>query len=225
MKIEVYEESKNFVFQLSNLSYEEKNVLEDDFMMKEGDVLYKTFSKETANIEIISKNFQSNFERVVLQRSGKEKANWQSSLKIVCEKLKNKDVNWYVSGSCALALRGIEVQPKDLNLIFDLKDLEVVKELFKTETVLPIIHCDDWVLEEIGALYIESSVDVAFGLKDILNEPEPLDSSPYSMNNLEDIEWNGYTIKIPPVHTSLNINKRRKRLERVKLIEEYMKNN
>ena len=40
--------------------------------------------------------------------------------------------------------------------------------------------------------------------------------------NLEELNWNGYVIKVPPLELQLNVTRRRERIDRVELIEEYM---
>jgi len=65
-------------------------------------------------------------------------------LRIIVNRLENKGINWVLGGSLNLALRGVEVTPRDIDLVTDkqgafkigelLKDYEIKKvELTKTE--------------------------------------------------------------------------------------------
>jgi hypothetical protein len=226
MKVIISKKNGEFFFGLTDLTAEEKNLLSEDFYSNENEVYFKKHSETIPEIELIAKNYKKNIEKIINQRLRKEKTDWKTALKFIAEELKKTDIKWYVSGSCALALRGIEVEPKDLNLIFENKeDKEKIKNILGKYAIEPIAECKDWILELYGAAYIENCfIDIASGLKDDLNHPDPIDSSPYAIENLEEINWEGYNLKIPPIQLSLNINKKRKRLETVKLIEEYMKN-
>jgi hypothetical protein len=57
-----------------------------------------------------------------------------------------------------------------------------------------------------------------------LDNPEPIDCGPYAKNNLETMNWEGYTIKVPPLELQLNVIKLRGRIDRVKKTEEYIQN-
>jgi hypothetical protein len=65
-------------------------------------------------------------------------------------------------------------------------------------------------------------IDIASDPQSSVDEPEPVDFGPYAKSKLETITWNGYKVRIPPIELQLNVNKRRHRIERVRLIEEYI---
>ncbi|WP_440947326.1 hypothetical protein ACSAZL_03360 [Methanosarcina sp. T3] len=49
-----------------------------------------------------------------------------------------------------------------------------------------------------------------------------MDCGPHARQNLETIKWNGYEIQVLPLELQLNVNKRRERMDRVKLIEDFL---
>ncbi len=51
-------------------------------------------------------------------------------LKIVADKLKETDIPWFVIGSSNMALQGMSVNPRDLDLICDEANLERIEKLF-----------------------------------------------------------------------------------------------
>lgn len=58
-----------------------------------------------------------------------------------------------------------------------------------------------------------------------MDDPTPVDCGIYARNNLEEVIWRGFNIKVPPVELQINANKIRGRDERVKQLEEYLNAN
>ena len=76
--------------------------------------------------------------------------------------------------------------------------------------------------KDFGVIFLYARIDIASDPQDSLDDPEPVDCGPYAKRNLEELVWNGYVIKVPPIELQLNVNRRRERLDRVELIEAYM---
>lgn len=87
----------------------------------------------------------------------------------------------------------------------------------------PVVDTNGWLTRDFGVIFLHARIDIASDPQDILDIPEPVDCGPYARQNLETIQWNEYEIKVPPLELQLNVNKRRERTDRVKLIEEFMK--
>ena len=61
------------------------------------------------------------------------------ALKVISERLKGKGINWVLIGSTNLALQGVDVQPKDIDILADKKGAYAIGEALK-EFVVEEVH-------------------------------------------------------------------------------------
>jgi len=98
---------------------------------------------------------------------------------------------------------------------------------FRTKSFIPFstqtVDTNGWVTRDFGVLFWHARIDLASDPVAELDNPEPIDCGPYAREHLETIRWRGLDIKVPPIELTLAANKRRKRFERVKLIEEFLR--
>jgi len=59
------------------------------------------------------------------------KQKFKKVIKLIYTKLRDKNIKWAIIGTTNLALQGIKVKPKDLDIITDVKSLRMIKNLFK----------------------------------------------------------------------------------------------
>jgi len=61
-----------------------------------------------------------------------------SALKIIYERLKKGKINWVLVGSVNLALQGIKIRTKDIDILTDTKGAFKINKLFKEYEVEPV---------------------------------------------------------------------------------------
>jgi hypothetical protein len=210
--------------QVSDVPEHSSSRLEEALFTKAGDGYVKEFSKDIAHIRAILDNYRRNADEILAQIYSQplKPAPWEQALLAFIDKAKSAGIDWFLAGSCALAIRGVDLKPRGVDIILHLEDMSKVQDVFLDDTIQPIMECSDWVAKAHGVLFMHATIGLAFDTQDCLDVPEPIDSGPYAMRHLEKIEWKGHTVKVPPVALLLNVNKRRGRQERVRLIEEYM---
>ncbi|NLM11917.1 MAG: hypothetical protein GX213_14335 [Clostridiaceae bacterium] len=150
---------------------------------------------------------------------------WEDALLDFINKVEGTDIDWWLTGSCATCLRGIDVQPHDIDIMLSSKDIDIINDIFGDYIVEPIRSSKGWVVNYFGVLFIGARIDLAFDPEDFVDNPEPVDFGPYAIKNLEEINWKGKIVKIPPLNLQLQVNKRRGRNDRVRAIEDYMNSN
>jgi hypothetical protein len=106
--------------------------------------------------------------------------------------------------------------------MIDSKNTEEITDVFSDYLIEPIVNTNGWLTKDFGVIFLHARIDIASDPQNILDIPEPVDCGPYAKQNLETINWNGYEIKIPPLELQINVNRRRGRMDRVKLIEEFI---
>jgi len=207
---------------VAGASDEVKRNLLADYYAEENGVCLRSYSANTPNIDKIAAAFERFGVDYVEQVYGKKPAQWQEALEAFIDKTKGEQVEWLLMGSCALAVRGIDLQPRGVDLMMPIDDLSNIRNLFEDCTIVPFAECPGWVCQGYGAAFLGAQISIGFGPQCEADEANPTDSGPFAMAHAEKMEWKGHRIYVPPIELSLNINKARGRLDRVALIKKYI---
>ncbi len=181
-------------------------------------------------MEIITGNFQKHGVESLEQLLKFRPAPWKQALSILIEKLAGTGIRWYIHGSAAMAIWGINVPPRDLNIIFpDLSDFDRVRQLFLGETIYPLERCEGWIMGGLGGLFVQANIGIAFmNATDIpsdISQLKEVDWKGRDMSQLMEVEWLGKKIVISPLAWLKHDNQNYGRTERVELIERFMNDN
>jgi hypothetical protein len=149
------------------------------------------------------------------------------ALKIINQKLKGKKIKWVLVGSTSLALQGVKIRPKDIDILIDKKDISKVGELFKRYEVKPIKFSRSEFFESyIGEFGIGGvKVEVMANLKEKIGERWASFSG--RLINPRIIEIGRMKIPVSPLKEQLKSYQklnRKKDLIRVQKIKEALKN-
>lgn len=207
---------------VTGASDEIKKRLLGDYYTEENGACVRAYPADTPNIDKIIAAFEKYGLDYVAQVYGDKPAPWQDALAAFLERVRDLDIGWLLMGSCALAVRGIELKPRGVDFVMRIADLDTVRGLFADTTIVPFSKCPGWVCLGYGAAFLGAQISIGFGPQSELDAATPADSGPYAMAHAETVEWRGYKVNVPPVELSLNINKARGRAERVALIEKFM---
>jgi hypothetical protein len=139
---------------------------------------------------------------------------WQNVLLFLVQKLAEKGIEWWIGGSCSEAVLDVKIKPHDIDIGVHTRDFYRVKDLFREYTIEPLgDNKGNWLVRYFGKLCVDgASVDIAADEK--LNE-EKL--------RLDKVAWNGYDVYITPLRERYETELQRKRKDRIKAIEAYMK--
>lgn len=164
--------------------------------------------------ETVANNFRRHGVESLEQLMKIRPAPWEMALAAFTERLDGTGIRWYVHGSAAMALWGIAVSPRNLDIIFPSPDdLDSIRELFLPETIYPLERCEGWILSALGGLFIHANISVAF-----LNAGD----EPFDMGQLGCIDWRGEMIAVSPLEWLRRDNENYGRPDRVELIECHM---
>lgn len=222
MKISFNEDAKNILFTISEYPEGYRNILESQYYSLESGNFVKRYPRGVRNIEKIKTNYRKYAEEMFLQMGYFEEVQWEKALQSFIDKIKDYDIDWWLTGSCALCVRGISVMPHDVDIMLNSKEIDKIEDIFSDYIVEPIISSKGWVTDYFGVLFLYARIDLAFDPQEFADKPYPCDFGVYAMNNLESIMWKGKNIKVPPLELQLQVNRRRKRYDRVKAIEDYL---
>ncbi|MDP5275478.1 nucleotidyltransferase domain-containing protein [Chengkuizengella axinellae] len=225
MKIYTKDCGEETLFIAENISDDYKQVMESQFYSLQNGSYIKKYPSHLIHLKQIRNNYEKYAEEMFKQMGYFKKVFWKEAISNFIHMVDGHDIDWWLTGSCALCLRGIEVMPHDVDIILHAKDIEKINSIFHDYIVEPIVSMDDWVVDYFGVMFLNARIDLAFDPKKFVDVPVPADFGPFAMEHLEEIDFNGHVIKIPPLHLQYEVNKRRGRHDRVKAIKAHMQNN
>ncbi|MDP2872018.1 MAG: hypothetical protein Q8P31_05700 [Bacillota bacterium] len=197
-------------------------VLRGLFYAKEGESYTKAFPTDVRNLERVKANYVARAEEMFAQVCGFKPTPWEDALLDIARRLDGAEVWWWLTGSCAACVRGALLSPHDVDVMLDAQDVDRVSDLLADVIIEPIIDTRGWVTSHFGVAFPGARVDLAFDPQDALDRPEPGDSGPYARAHLEEVDWRGHRIKVPPLELQIANNRRRGRMDRVAEMERVL---
>ncbi|MBN1641213.1 MAG: hypothetical protein JXA09_08255 [Anaerolineae bacterium] len=170
----------------------------------------KRFPADTPHLERIYQRFARYAEEMVLQTARVHPAPWDRALAAFVEMIEGEHIAWRLTGSVALALRGIDVRPRDVDLVVGNASAEKLGELLLDSLIEPVLPTPGWVGNWFGRAFLHTRVEW-LGVDD-----------PYAMAGLEVVHWRGRRITVPPLQMHLDEDRQRGLTERVEKIERYL---
>jgi AraC-like DNA-binding protein len=178
-----------------------------------GNSFIKQFDN-VADFEYCAKNFEKYGETAIKQALKMIPAPWERALDLFATEMQSLGVDWYVHGSTAMALWGIDVPPRDVNIIIaNYSDFDTVRERFYKLAIHPIERCDNWLMSGLGTIFMEANIGLAFHNKEL---------EPYDMSRLTKLTHNGHEVWVESLEALRRDNENYGRPERVALIEKRM---
>ena len=147
-------------------------------------------------------------------------------LKIVAQKLEQAKVAWVLIGSTSLALQGVAIEPKDIDILTDKRSALKINQLFKKYQVrLVVFSQTDLFQSFFGEFKIKGiKIEVMGELKEMIKN-DWQDQS-YRLKNPSLIELEGTKIPVSSLKDQLRAYQflgRPKDGERVRLIKQFLR--
>ena len=114
---------------------------------------------DAPHLDRIHGNLERYAEEMILQRAGLHHVPWERALSAFLDIIGGEDIHWFLVGSGALAVRGLDIAPQDLDLATDAAGARRLGELLADYLVEPVqFHtgriCDWW-----GRAFIHARFD------------------------------------------------------------------
>lgn len=160
----------------------------------------------STDVEAIFGRFSQHLEMMVRQSARLEPINWETGLCEFADRARGSGLEWWLYGSAALAVRGMAVEPGDLDLHVD--DAYLAGELMADLLVEPVTRMHGWVADAGGRAFAGAIVEWLAGAhpsgSDLPHEQEE-----DTRGHLELILWNGREIPVPSLDLQLAIAEQR----------------
>ena len=182
-----------------------------------GENLERTFP-DSARIPDIFARFSSRLDEMVRHQTGESAPQWEAALRVVCERLGGR-VDWWLSGSAALAVRGIDVVPRDLDLVVG--DAHLAGEAFADILVEPVREMPGWIARWFGRAFQGALIDWLADVDPQIDSSGPHEQGPLAEGALENVVWEGRSIRCTPLRLQLAVAERRGKLDDAQQIKTF----
>jgi hypothetical protein len=183
-----------------------------------GDAFVRTFPERARWFDEAWPNFERHVE-TMLSQTASGVAPWDDALIAFLERVDG--VDWWLAGSGALAVRGVDVSPRDLDVITDARGAQRLGELLVDALVEPVFATDGWVARWWGRAFLGARVEWVAEVAPSVDDPNPADFGPVAAANLERVRWRGHELLVPPLELQLAVCERRGLTERVEAIQRF----
>jgi hypothetical protein len=146
---------------------------------------------DSDDVLVIFDRFRSHIETVIRHEARVERCPWEEALSVVCRRL-DGNVGWWLTGSTALAVRGVDVQPRDIDLVVE--DASRAGECFGDVLIEPVTPMRGWVADWFGRAFERALIEWVAGVHDDVEATGRPEHSPEAARRLEVVEWRGNTI-------------------------------
>lgn len=152
------------------------------------------------DVDRVFANFQRHLEVMVLQNARLIEIPWEHALETFVTRVEGTELDWWLYGSGALAVRGLAVVPGDLD--FAVNDAQLVGRLFGDLLVEPVTYLADWVAPWIGRAFDRALFEWQ-ACAHPTGRYEPTEQEPAVRDRLEIVYWRGHEVLVPPLAIQL----------------------
>ncbi len=174
---------------------------------------HQTYPAGYTVIDRIFSNFERCVEPLVLQKAQLLPVPWERALHTFCATVAGHDLDWWLTSSAALAVRGTAVAPRDL-------DLNVGRESASEAERLMLNHLTEpprpgFISNTITRSFPGACVEWCAGIDERADAHMVGDVGLTAQQRLETVDWQGFTIRVPPLELQLAVNEARGLMDRV----------
>lgn len=165
-------------------------------------------------------NFARHLEEMLLQSARRRTVRWPVALEVFLNRVEGTGLRWFLYGSGALAVRGIDADPGDLDLCVD--DAGRTGELFADLLVEPVTTMTGWVADHGGRAFCGCLLEWMAGVHPDVDRPEPHEQGLVAATRLEHVRWRARDVPVAPLDLQLAVAERRGLTDRVRKIRRYL---
>lgn len=174
---------------------------------------------DSADVQRIFENFATHVDEMLRHKTGEARAPWEGALELVVDRLTG-EVDWWLSGSAALAVRDIAVEPRDVDLVVD--GAERVGELLREFAVEPVKPMAGWVADRHGRAFSGALIEWVSGVHPDVDRPGRSEQGPEAARRREEVVWRRRPILCSPLDLQLAVSAARGLDDRVAAIRNVL---
>jgi len=182
----------------------------------------RIFPATSPALDQIFRRFALHAEEMILHAASALIPKWEDALSNLLERIVGGDLDWWLTGSAALAIRHVDVTPRDIDLVTTGPGARRLAELLQDWLVEPLQQSEGWVAKWFGRAFNRSRIEWVGDVEPSVDSPEPSDFGPVAAGKLEVVDWHGFKIHVPPLDLQLRVSERRGLFERARNIREII---
>ena len=160
-------------------------------------------------------------DEMVRQRMTRTAPGWAAALGDLLDRAGQAQVPVAVIGGVALAVRGVDVRPGDIDVITTVEGADALADCYRDVLVVPVADQPGfgiWGRAFTGGIRVEWLGNPARAQEG----PWPLAAQQWTIASpYEEVRWQGRVLRVPPVELARRIEVHRQRLDRVAAIDDY----
>ena len=182
----------------------------------------RVFDANTQHLDQIFARFVSFAEEMILQAAGARPVPWDKALLSFLERISGENIDWWLAGSAALAIRGVDLVPRDLDIITDESGARQLGLVLSDWLVEPVQESHGWIARWFGRAFADARIEWVGDVEKWVDDRGPSDFGPMARSRLQTVRWSGYTIRVPPLEIQLAVCERRGLKDRAKRVQQAL---
>ena len=180
----------------------------------------RRYPADTPHLDRAWPIFAAHIGQVLRQAARLEPVPWREALRELCRRTCDQPVDWWLTGSAALAVRGAAIKPGDLDLVCGSADALRLGDLFADALMEPVMRAaENSISDWWGRAYCGARIEWIGGARPFVDVPDPSDSGPAAGRRLETVTFEDWHIRVPPLDLQRAVSARRGLADRVALID------
>jgi len=198
---------------LLGVDVEERAAARDLWFGEDGARFVKRFPIEAGTR--VYPRFAACARELLDQTAGRVRPRWEEALATLLDRA--GDVDWWLGGSAALAVRGIDVVPRDLDLVTSARGAEELARRLDDLLVEPLTVGEGWIATHFARAFAGARIEWVGGVS--ADAAGARDFGPAAEERLERVVWRGRELRVPPLDLQLASARARGLDERVAAIQ------
>jgi hypothetical protein len=190
-----------FIVNTDNQLYQER-LLHMGFQRADASCFSRDLSA-TPDVRRIHENFSGHIEQMVLQSARVSAVPWDEALREFIRRVHGSGLDWFLSGSGALAVRGVDVSPGDLDFVVN--DAHAIGRLLDDLLVEPVTELPGWIARSGGRAFYGALIEWVADVDPAVDQ-RPHEQGPAAASRLETVEWQGHAIRVTPIDIQLDVS-------------------
>jgi hypothetical protein len=190
---------------------------------QEEHMFVRAFPSDAPRLHDSYVRFKRTLDEVLDQAAGRTITPWEDALDAAAARLSSARVAWFLVGTGALAVRGIEVVPRDLDLVVG--DAEAAIDAFRNLEIEPVTanRPGAWIARWFGRAFLHARIEWIAEVDPAADTyAAPNDYGAEAESRLETIRWHDHDLRLTPLDLQLAVTERRGLTERAAAIRDYL---
>jgi hypothetical protein len=180
---------------------------------RQNDTQFMRNLSNTGDVLRIHRTLALHLEEILRQSARMTPIRWEQALTEFLDRVDGASLDWFLYGSGALAVRGIDVDPGDLDLY--VSDAYLAGDLFDDLLVEPVTEMKGWIADRGGRAFLGCLFEWMAGVHPDVDDPAPHEQGPAAASRLETVLWHGREVPVAPLDLQLAVAQRRGLHDRV----------